>query len=141
MSIKSILLAMALCSFSTAAAAQEIVKPPFGSKGLYSVGIRTADVGTPTAMVCLKRVDRAPAEFLTVVRDDGQAGFPSGCVPAIQGETFRATVAVAVTPNDDAEIRAFAYDGVDLSLANESLPSDQWFRAIFTPPGKIQMEP
>lgn len=104
-------------------AQEDITYAPVQRRGDYHIKVLPATDGVPTALVCVKRVDLVPHEVL-------------GCEPANPGEVVVVQVSVPVTPHDDAELRAFAYDVTDPVTANESEPSPNAGILIFTPPGR-----
>lgn len=114
-------LAALLVAASRAWAQSDVEYQPIARRGDYLVRVLPALDGTPTALVCLKRVDVVPAEVL-------------GCSPATPGVEVVIPISVPVTPNDDAEVRAFAYDYEDMAVALESEPSANAGVLIFTPP-------
>ena len=106
----------------------DITYHPVQRRGDYQVRVLAASEGTPTARICLKRVDAEPPTLLA-------------CAAATPSQVITFNISVPVTPNNDAEIRAFAYDHIDDLVAMESEPSENAGILIFTPPGRPKVIP
>lgn len=118
---------------ATAAYAQADVFPdPVARKGDYRLHVQ-APSDADLALVCCDRVEGAAGAW--ILREQ------LACVPAPPGAVLEVPVTVKITPKDDAEVRCFAYDGLDPFLANESSPSPNAAFLDFTPPGRAEVLP